>query len=46
MDEICSIGDGKLVYLRKAKSFKTKNALDETKTDVGMTFLLSHSATQ
>lgn len=45
MEEICSIGRCRLDLLR-TKSFKTKNALDETKTDVGMTFLLSLSATQ
>lgn len=45
MEEICSIGQRRL-DLRRSKSFKTKNALDETKTDVGMTFLLSRSATQ
>jgi hypothetical protein len=45
MEEICSIGRCRLDLLR-TKSFKTKNALDEIKTDVGMTFLLRHSATQ
>ncbi len=45
MEEICSTGRWLLGLLR-TKSFKSKNALDETKTDVGMTFLLSHSATQ
>lgn len=32
--------------LFRSKSFKTKNALDETKTDVGMAFILFRSATQ
>ncbi|EXS27313.1 hypothetical protein J690_2620 [Acinetobacter sp. 742879] len=45
MEEICSIGQCRLDLLR-TKSFQTKNALDKTKTDVGMTFLLSRSATQ
>ena len=45
MEEICSIGQHRL-DLRRSKSFKTKNALDKTKTDVGMTFLLAFSATQ
>ncbi|EKP64736.1 hypothetical protein J558_0641 [Acinetobacter baumannii 1106579] len=45
MEEICSIGQHRL-DLRRSKSFKTKNALDKTKTDVGMTFLLGRSATQ
>lgn len=45
MEEICSRGQRQLGLLR-TKSFKTKNVLDEIKTDVGMTFLLSHSATQ
>jgi len=34
------------VNQEKTKRFKTKNALDQTKTDVGMAFLLSRSATQ
>lgn len=45
MEEICSIGQRRLDLLR-TKSFQTKNALDKTKTDVGMTFLLFRSATQ
>lgn len=45
MEEICSIGQRRLELLR-SKSFKTKNALDETKTDVGMAFLFACSATQ
>ncbi len=45
MEEICSIGQRRLDLLR-SKSFQTKNALDKTKTDVGMTFLLACSATQ
>ncbi len=45
MEEICSIGQRRL-DIRRSKSFKIKNALDKTKTDVGMTFLLGRSATQ
>lgn len=45
MEEICSIGQRRMDLLR-SKSFKTKNTLDKTNTDVGMTFLLGRSATQ
>lgn len=45
MEEICSIGQRRMDLLR-SKSFKTKNTLDKTKTDVGITFLLGRSATQ